>query len=52
MITDSVWMDYFERDREPLGVISIRRSPITIVGVLPRDYSGPMPAGRPNSSRR
>ncbi|HNY38839.1 MAG TPA: ABC transporter permease [Bryobacteraceae bacterium] len=47
MISHSVWVDYFERDPRAIGAsISIRRSPFTIVGVLPRDYSGPMP-GRP-----
>jgi hypothetical protein len=47
MISHSMWVDYFGQDPGAIGAsISIRRPPFTIVGVLPRDFSGPMP-GRP-----
>jgi predicted permease len=47
MISHQVWVDYFDRDPAAIGAsIVIRRSPFTVVGVLPRDFPGPLP-GRP-----
>lgn len=48
VISDSFWTSWFNRDAKVIGrTLSLSGVPFTIVGVLPKTFTGPNPEGRP-----